>query len=152
MVAVSDKNKRRFPYLLLIGVLVCLWGCEGGVKKRPFGAFRLGNSNELSAPETDLNQYGLVLRRDEGGWFVMSTYCTYDLSHLKRVQTKDGFVYVSDYNESRYAADGTVLNGPAKAPLPYYKLRLEPGEYGGPKDTLYVEVGQEVGREWRLKE
>jgi len=81
----------------------------------------------------------------------MSTACTHDLSALERRQNEGGEQWASAFTTSLYKSDGTVLKGPAVAPLPYYDLRLEAGVYGGLPDTLFVHVGVERPAEWRLK-
>lgn len=80
----------------------------------------------------------------------MSTMCTYDLTYLKRKQVDGQTLYVSEYTDSKYDLQGNVVSGPAIAALPYYQLKLDAGEYGGPKDTLYVYIGKTVPPEWRL--
>jgi hypothetical protein len=81
----------------------------------------------------------------------MSTACTYDLSPLERHDAETNQEHwISSYTTSQYAVDGAVLKGPTTHPLPYYELRLDAGVYGGTPDTLFVRVGEERPREWRL--
>ena len=148
MVAVKSLNK----FLSLALSLFVLIGCERTPLRRPFGEMRLGAITEFTAPETYLKGKHLVLRRDDRGFSVMSTECTYDLTQLVRKSQPDGSrVFVSQYSESQYADDGSVLHGPATSNLPYYEMRLSLGTLGGPLDTLYVSIGKEVSKEWRLK-
>ncbi len=121
--------------------------CQPG-RKRAYGYLRLGELAEQTAAERYMPEKNLMLRRDGAGFFVMSTLCTYDLSPLVRLP--DGS-FASEYSKSRYDGEGRVSSGPAKANLPYYELVLAPGVYGGVPDTLYVKIGEEVPREWRLK-
>ena len=93
----------------------------------------------------------MVVRHDEHGFSAMSTDCTHDLSPLTRKVTPGGEVWVSSYTASSYDSKGHVLSGPAKANLPYFKLKLDSGTYGGPLNTLYAEVGEERSEEWRLE-
>ena len=96
-------------------------------------------------PETYLPNYGIMIRYDAGGFSAMSTYCTHDISPLKR--TNDG--WNSSYSTSQYSPDGQVKQGPAKGALPYYELRIDQGVAGGPVDTIYIEVGRERPATWR---
>ncbi len=80
----------------------------------------------------------------------MSTYCTYDLAHLELRTTGRDSIWVSPWSASTYDKGGRVLTPPSKADLPYYELELSSGEYGGPRDTLYVKIGSEKAPEWRL--
>jgi len=139
----------------VVGVLLLalswgfLAGCSEG-RERPPGYVRVGKARELLAPETFLYQRGLLIRRDERGFSVMSTQCTYDLSTLARKLNPAGDTLVSRYSESTYRLDGSVLTGPARAPLPYYEAALDQGAFDGPVDTLYVRIGKRVSPEWRL--
>jgi hypothetical protein len=137
---------------LLIAVLsLSLFGCQAGEMRRPPGYFRLGLVDSLArSSETHFSDYKILLRRDSKGFFAMSTACTYDLTPLMRVGQSGAERWRSSYSESEYSNDGEVLHGPAKAALPYYVLRIAPGEYGGKADTLYVEVGVTRAKEWRL--
>lgn len=132
-------------------VLLLFVSCTKKVKKRPYGYFRLGPVAEYLAPETRLEKFNLLLRRDEGGLYVMSTVCTHDLTYLLRKTVGEEDIFVSQYTASKYDINGKVISGPATADLPYYELKIDAGVYGGPKDTLYAYIGKEVSREWRLK-
>lgn len=155
-----------------------LLGCDSG-RVRPVGFFHLGKVADLFSPETRLAQTGLVLRHDANGFWVMSTYSTYDLSPLEWEKDGREEVLVSPRNGGRYSADGSVLTEPMDLcaslgstrqvwcrlmalisgrgwrpwadKLPFYKLRLDSSDYGGIKDSLYVEVGVERPQGWRLK-
>lgn len=131
--------------------VVTLCACFGGGQKRPAGFFKLGSVAELARPsETFFSDLKILLRRDSGGFYAMSTACTYDLSSLVYSERSGKLLWRSQYTESAYAPDGSVVHGPAKAPLPYYKLAIAPGTIGGPADTLFVEVGIERDPSWRL--
>lgn len=137
-------------FTVAVLTVVVFFGCHEALT-RPYGYIRLGKASELTAPETPLLDKWLILRHDEKGFSVMSTLCTYDLSPLDIRHTPDGhYELVSRYTQSAYSSDGSVLHGPTRHPLPYYELTLDEGVYGGPKDTLYVQVGVERPKEWRL--
>lgn len=135
--------------VLVAVVAFAVAGCADG-RKRPPGYLRLGHVSKLLDRATDLKDFDLILRRDDGGLSVMSTSCTYDLSRLVLRKVDGKLILVSTLSPSTYDLDGQVLSGPAKANLPYYELRFDAGVYGGPRDTLYVYVGREVSRDWRL--
>jgi hypothetical protein len=141
---------RAICYLILICAFLALCSCRQSVQRRPAGDFRLGKVIDLLAPETEMQKLKLLLRRDEKGFYVMSTMCTYDSTYLVRKKEGDREIYLSTYTDSKYELDGKVISGPAIADLPYYKLKYAAGSYESPIDTLFAEVGREVPRDWRL--
>lgn len=153
MAAVIAKSALK-PCLAAASVVVLFFyaaGCQSGIKERPYGFFRLGKVEDLKSPETFFPQFGLLLRRDEGGFYVMSTYCTYDLTPLTFKPAPSGGVFVSAKTGSTYGSSGEVLSGPAKIGLPFYELRFDSSTYGGSKDSLYAYVGIKKAASWRLK-
>ncbi|MBN8551203.1 MAG: hypothetical protein J0M12_17960 [Deltaproteobacteria bacterium] len=133
--------------LILLGLLSA---CEPAVRDRPFGDLRLGLAKDLLGDWNFLEQDAILLRRDARGWYAMSTMCTKDLSMLVLQGSSGEQILASRYTTSRYAIDGKVLSGPAVKDLPYYELSLDQGTYGGAKDTLYVRIGKEKPKDWRL--
>ena len=134
-----------------------LFGCQPGVRKRPVGYLRVGKYLEIPMGVTYRPDLLLVLRRDIDGISAMSTACTYDLSPLTLKSKKgengaDEQRFFSSYTDSVYSIDGDVINGPAKAALPYYQLVLREGTYDGARDTVFVKIGHEVDRSWRLSD
>jgi len=129
-------------------------GCKDQGRERPYGYSRLGNINDLPIGEKYLPQALIYLRRDEKGFSAMSTLCTFDLSklHLKSIKQgqKEVEIWVSKFNQSQYAKNGDVLKSPSKHSLPYYQLEIAAGGAGSAADTLYVKIGSQVSKEWRL--
>ena len=159
MVAVansSSRNDRRSSRQLLCSavlflLLVAIAACLGGPKRRPAGFLNLGLVEELArSDQTFFSDLKILLRRDERGFYAMSTACTYDLSPLLFSERDGQLLWRSQLSPSSYAPDGSVVHGPATAPLPYYKLQVAPGTIGGPADTLFVEVGIDRPASWRL--
>lgn len=148
----TTKLYRLWLLLITTLSLVALVGCEQSVRKRPFGYLKIGSVKEYLKSETYLPEMRLLVRYDEAtGLSVMSTMCTHDLSPLTLTRNSTGEeIFTSQYSESQYRKDGSVLNGPAVSPLPFFKIELKEGSYGGPADTLYVAVGSEVPASWRL--
>jgi len=147
---------RKFPnhvklsyFITIILIIIFLNSCDQ-VRKRPVGWIRLGPVKNFLADETYLSDERLMIRRDQAGFSAMSTMCSYDLSALRRVVTGDTYIWVSNFSDSKYTATGEVLEGPATAPLPYYYLRIDALVHGAPKDTLYVQIGIERDKSWRL--
>jgi hypothetical protein len=143
----------RRTFFLWIGVTAASsWvGCRNKVLKRPPGYLKLGKAGEFTARETNLPDLRFLVRFDAGGLSAMSTACTYDLSPLQRRREGDSYLFVSSYTESRYDDQGRVLHGPAVADLPYYRLVLDSGVYGGPRDTVYADLATETSPQWRLR-
>lgn len=129
-------------------MLVGVFGCE---VKRPPGFLTIGKVAEVASRSHFLQEKNFYLIRDDQGIAVMSTLCSHDRLPLKLVKDNGREIFVSDYNPSRYDLSGRVISGPAKHDLLFYALRIDSGVYGGPKDTLYVKIGSEVPREWRLR-
>lgn len=133
---------------LVSGLIV---GCNSPHnQKRPPTYLTLGFVEDLKRPETYLADKRLLLRLDEGGFWVMSTQCPYDSSPLRPKEENGKIVLASDLSTSTYALDGEVLSGPARYALPFYELEIAEHIVGGPKDTLYVKLGAEVDGTWRL--
>jgi hypothetical protein len=138
-------------FFALVAAVSCLTGCDIGTKRRPPGLFTLGAVKVLrGSPLTVFPELKIAVRYDAGGFSAMSTACTHDLSPLVRSGTGEKEYWRSMYTTSEYELDGTVRKGPARSNLPYYELRLASGQYGGEPDTLFVMVGVERPREWRL--
>lgn len=145
---------KLFPRIMLMLGFMCLGliaaGCEPAVRDRPFGDMRLGLAKDLLGSSNFLDNSEIFLRRDERGWYGMSTMCTKDASILVRRAGPNGEILASQYTSSTYDLNGKVLSGPAVKNLPYYELFLDQGTYGGAKDTLYARIGVEKGSDWRL--
>jgi nitrite reductase/ring-hydroxylating ferredoxin subunit len=137
--------------IILLLFLILSSSCRAKSLNRPPGYFNLGKVSELLSPETNIEKDKLLLRRDERGFYVMSTMCTYDLTYLERKNVDGKDLLVSTYTDSKYDLRGKVISGPSTVNLPYYELKLDAGVYGGPKDTLYAYVGKEVSPDWRLE-
>lgn len=145
--------------LALVLIIASALSCSSAGKKRPFGYMRLGPVNEMLSPETFMEQKGILLQRDDRGFYAMSTYCTYDLARLVIKSDKENGQrrLVSRFSKSTYDMNGKVLSGPAVSDLPFYKLKMAvefstpPGEAIEVKvDNLYVKIGDEVSPDWRL--
>jgi nitrite reductase/ring-hydroxylating ferredoxin subunit len=143
-----------FKTVLTIGLALLVSigvACDGGARKRPIGYVRLGLAAELAQrPETFFSDARVFLRYEDGGFSAMSTACTHDLSALTRVSERGAKRWVSSYSSSSYDDRGRVLEGPARSNLPFYKVQLAAGTYGGVPDTLFVEIGVEIDSARRL--
>lgn len=148
MASIVERSGSEFFILriLIIVSLMLLSACEPAVRNRPYGEIRLGKLVDLLGPENSIERAQILLRRDDRGWYAMSLLCTKDLSILQR----RGDILASRYTPSTYDLSGNVLTGPAVKNLPYYKLYVDQGSPGSPRDTLYVEIGEEASSDWRL--
>ncbi|MCB0318537.1 MAG: Rieske 2Fe-2S domain-containing protein [Bdellovibrionales bacterium] len=124
--------------------------CQHSGRKRPYGYLRLGPLKEFLSSETFLEQQGILVRRDENGFYAMSTYCTYDLTHLSLKKKEATKILASSFTKSTYDLTGHVLTGPAEADLPYYELSIAAQSVESPIATLYVQIGDRVSSSWRL--
>jgi len=127
-----------------------LFSCTPDVMQRAVGYVRLGAAAEFSGSEHYLESRRLYLRRDEGGFSVMSTMCTKDLSTLRKERVEGEIVWRSNFSGSSYDQYGNVLDNSAAGNLPYYRLVLYASVPGGERDTLFAQIGTEVDRDWRL--
>lgn len=146
----DESGRRCTRRIFIVGASSFLFaatlGCEQRHQRRPYGYIRVGTVNELISGK-DLSDKWLWARRDAEGLYVLSTLCTLDLEPLVRI-SPEGFSCPNCSSE--YSIDGEVKKGPSQYPLPYYELKLDQGEIGGPRDTVYVYVGVEKPRDYRL--
>lgn len=125
-----------------------LFGCEPNVRRRPYGYLRAGFVKDfLNVPETIDEEKWIIVRVDEKGLSAMSTLCTKELNQV--TFDPDGNL-TCDLCESRYKRDGTLISGSAKEGLPYYEMEVSSLTYKNREATLYVILGKEVNKEWRL--
>ena len=143
-------TKALARFLLICGLVLTTSGCESGHRERPYGTIKIGKYADYVEPEMYLTNLGLMLRRDSGGYSAMSTYSTIDLYPLVRKKSGDSYIFTSEYDSSTFAADGKVLTGPARHDLPYYRLYIDQEVVDTPEDTLFVRIGEEVPKNWRL--
>jgi Rieske Fe-S protein len=144
---VGALNITRLSIFLFSISALLLLGCE---QKRPPGFLYLGKITEIAEKSGFLEDKQIYIHRDNNGVVAMSTLCSYDLSKLKLVQQGKYKILATEFNESQYDLWGRVLRGPTTKDLPFYSVRIDSGEYGSAKDSLYAEIGKEVPREWRL--
>ena len=136
---------------LFFACLFLLPSCRSSVQKRPWGYIKLGKTSDFNRDETYLPDDRLIVRRDDKGLFVMSTASTYDLTGLRRQDSNGSEVWVSEEDTSRFDRFGKVISGPAVADLPFYEMKVDVSEVGGPADTVYAIIGSEKSSDWRLK-
>lgn len=134
----------------LIVIILFLSSCDWHNRKRSPGYVRLGPISEHMGQETFNEKHNILVRRDQFGWWAMSTLCTYDLSPLRMRVINGRREFISPSTGSVYDIKGRVLKGPSRADLPYYELRAGSKVYGGKVDTLFVFIGKEVPENWRL--
>ena len=132
---------------VLFSTSLLFLGCEQRNQKRPYGYIRLGKLSELLDGK-ELSDKWLLVRRDAEGIYVLSTLCAHDLEPLT---VSPNQTLVCPLCASEYSMDGEIKKGPTEFPLPYYELKLDQGEIGGPQDTLYAYVGVEKSRDYRLQ-
>jgi hypothetical protein len=135
--------RNLFVMLIAVGLVAC----QPSERKRPIGLMRLGHVEDfLSEPVTQLPKFWLKIFRDERGLYAMSTLCSRELEPL---------LFYPDESmkcprcETKFDPFGHASEGPAHE-LPYYKLGVGTGD-SDTNDTLYVNIGEEVSKDWRLK-
>ena len=141
-----DSLARRFLVLLLFALL----GCEERNLSRPFGTLRLLPVSKLSSDEQYFPKLDLLLRRDQRGWYIMSTVDPTDLVSLKGKQSPEGVRWFSAYSNHVFDNSGVAVSGDTKARLPFFTLQVEPGPAAAPEPWLYVRIGEEQDSNWRF--
>ena len=133
-------QRRRFigSALLAPFALMFLNGCDKRFH-RPGGEHNLGEVQYRLFPKQHIADRSMLLFRDEKGWWVMSTRCTYDGCDL----TYQDQVLLCSCCKSAFTHEGKVINGPALDPLPFYEMFY--------KDKfLYAESGKHVKSDYRF--
>jgi len=106
---------------------------------REAGFHKLGMVQDLLLPKQHLMDKSLLVFRDNLGWSVLNTQCTRlgcDLTYQEHT------LYCSCC-ESLYNHRGEVLRGPAKIPLPWWKVRYQ-------KNHLFAATGKKVATDYRF--
>ncbi len=83
----------------------------------------------------------LYIVRDETGFFAMSAVCT----HLGCTVLKDAQNFLCPCHGAVFDKNGLVTKGPAKSPLPRFRIVLTEG------GVLQVDIADVVDRNYRLK-
>lgn len=130
----SLKGLCIFTAVLFLGAL----GCNSDYE-RPSGTHDLGEVRYLLFNKQHHREQAFITFRDDAGWAVMSTRCTYkegcDLTYLD--ETLECSCCGSIFSHT-----GEVLKGPASKSLPYYQIRYA-------DNHLYAYVGTKVAPKTR---
>lgn len=119
-------------------VFLSILGCERHYE-RPQGTSKLGLVKNLLKPRQHISAKSMLVFRDENGWSVLSTQCTYDGCDLSY-----GFeTLLCQCCKSEYFFRGDVLRSPTKRPLPWYKIFFKEGH-------LYAQAGDIVDKNYRF--
>ena len=80
------------------------------------------NAKDIAVGSLGIFSTGVVLGRDSGGLYAMTSVCT----HQQCDMSKDGKISAAGLScichGSRFGATGLVLDGPAKAPLKHFRV------------------------------
>lgn len=136
---------------LIIFIVFSILACQPSERARPYGYLRLGKIQQYSLTINELPKDWLVIFHDQQGLAAMSTLCSRDLEPLVKIKQGEHEIYDCDKCHSQFSLSGKLLKGPAVVDLPYYKLKQDSLLINQPRDTLYVIVGENVPRSWRLK-
>ena len=99
------------------------FGCGGGASI-PSTTVSAGPSSQIAMGVQQLAEYDVFLVRTEQGLAAISGQCTHAGCGVEPVE--GGFH--CGCHGSEFSADGSVTNGPANEPLPWYEVRVEGGE------------------------
>ncbi len=113
---------------------------KAAVLSSPSKKFRVSLPESLPPGQALVPEgHAVAVFRDEEGVYAISTICTH-LGCVVRV-TPEGFE--CPCHGSRFAADGSVVKGPAPKPLPWRKVSGAAGNYVIDEDAT-VPVGTKV--------
>jgi Rieske Fe-S protein len=80
------------------------------------------NAKDVAVGSLGIFSTGVVLGRDAGGLYAMTSVCTHQQCDI----SKDGTISAAGLNcichGSRFGPTGLVLNGPATAPLKHFQV------------------------------
>jgi nitrite reductase/ring-hydroxylating ferredoxin subunit len=89
------------------------------------GLIAAGNISAVAVGSlTPIAGQPLVLGRDAGGLYSMSTLCTHQGCNILTMGSVSASGLACNCHGSTYDANGTVTRGPARAPLDHYKVDL----------------------------
>ena len=135
---IKHKWTRRDFLVGLAGVsFVGFAGCKEEFR-RSDEVLNLGQLEDLLFERQHVTRASVILFRDDKGWSVQSSRCTYDGCDL----TYDPSYSFCSCCKAHFSFAGDVLKGPATRPLPYYELFSDEG-------FLFVATGKQVDRNYR---
>jgi cytochrome b6-f complex iron-sulfur subunit len=129
-----DSSKRRdfLGLAALWGTVLAMGTALAGVMRLPKPAvqpgplrvFKLGDPGQFAVGSaTRVESGGFFLFREEQGFHAISSVCT----HLGCVVAHtEGEGFACPCHGSRFAADGSVVGGPAPAALPWLEIAVSP--------------------------
>jgi cytochrome b6-f complex iron-sulfur subunit len=129
-----DSPKRRdfLGLAALWSAVVAMGAAFAGVMRLPKPAvlpgplrvYKLGDPAQFAVGSVTRNEAGgFYLFREEQGYHAISSVCT----HLGCVVAhNEGEGFACPCHGSRFATDGTVVGGPAPAPLPWLEITVSP--------------------------
>jgi nitrite reductase/ring-hydroxylating ferredoxin subunit len=127
--------------LRLAGALVAgATGCAPPFPEIPAGPIAAGSVMDLPAGAFAIVQH-VVVARDAAGFYAMSALCTHDGCWTQ--PTPDAGELFCPCHGSLFDRTGAVVRGPARAPLPHYRVDL------GPAGSVIVQAGVEVALDAR---
>ncbi|MBI1945698.1 MAG: Rieske (2Fe-2S) protein [Deltaproteobacteria bacterium] len=133
----------RREFLVVVGAAVSA-GAVVPACGAPDGPVDAGNVADIAEGQVmKVVGGGVLLGRDAGGLYAMTSFCTHlgcDLTESGGVVGEDGVITCGAPcgHGSRYDFDGNVLGGPAANPLKHWLLTV------ADDGAITVEVGSEV--------
>jgi len=133
----GDRERTRRAFLAAVGVAaVGVAGFGTGVTAVRFlqpevlfeapTRFRVGRPEDIPAGTlVVLPEQRVYLLRTPAGFVAMTAVCTH-LGCLTRYEAENDIIFCPCHG-SRFATDGSVVNGPAPLPLPRLALSLDNG-------------------------
>ncbi|MCO6431784.1 MAG: ubiquinol-cytochrome c reductase iron-sulfur subunit [Deltaproteobacteria bacterium] len=103
----------------------------------------LGPPEKFAPGLTALEIERIAVLRDARGIAAVSLVCTHQVCQLTVESGSNGFL--CPCHGSRFTVEGAILTGPAKQPLPWFKLQLNQ------RGIVEADLGSVVTSEWRLQ-
>jgi len=144
-----NNDRRRFLKIFGKGSVVAAFVAQIGAAGRAFfpnvlyeppRKFKLKRPQDYPPGYTFDSEHRLYVIRDANAFHIISAICT----HLGcNVQWK-GTEFDCPCHGSRFNPDGTVIGGPAPAPLPWFEANQSPDGF------LQVDAAEQVARGFRF--
>ena len=122
------ENRRHFLKMIGATATTIAIGCgDNGGQSEASGTFAAGNVSALSVGTIKaIDGQPLVIARDAGGIYAMSTICTHEQCDMNG---SDGHIsnteLVCTCHSSHFDANGNRTAGPASGQLKHYKVTMD---------------------------
>ena len=144
---VSGSSRRE----VLIGISSACAGCAlaacapGGSGGGTGGIVDGGAASDFAVGDlVAVPGEAVAVGRDAGGFYALSTLCTHALCDMESYGSVTSSGLYCGCHGSRFDPNGTVVQGPARAPLPHFSVSIDD------QGTIQIDTDTEVGASERV--